>query len=286
MGRIMPDKSKRWVAVLKTLHQSDKLNRCSEGAELLYRRLLEVCDDGGNYYAEPGLLLGYVFAHRMSKGLTLEAVKSRLDELIAVGLVSIYDGGLLHISNYYTRLRADGHGTDVRFTPPGSISSPVPESDRIPTGARSVSTDSDSDKTRQDLDKRTGATGPEPVTPPVRKGRKFSDEERAAVRGAVQAFAVIYHEVNGAWPSWYAPDSRRWPEPKIANAALWFHGLPPDKSRSTLRAVLAGEFYATPPANLAEFRVMFDRLTDANRKGQKQQAKPVASKYDQYRSNP
>jgi hypothetical protein len=39
-------KSRRWVAVLRTLHQSAKLNAVSEGAENLFRRLLEVCDDG------------------------------------------------------------------------------------------------------------------------------------------------------------------------------------------------------------------------------------------------
>ena len=138
----MAEKSRNWKAVLDTLHQSDRLNRVSEGAEVLYRRLLEVCDNGGNYFADPGLVLGYVFAHRMSMGLTPKDILDRTQELVTVGLVDVYaEGKLLHISRYYTRLRSDGHGADIRFASFPGNPGPTPDSDRTPPGVHPVSTD-------------------------------------------------------------------------------------------------------------------------------------------------
>lgn len=112
----MSDKSTRWVAVRRTLYQSEKLNAVSEGAEVLYRRLLEVCDDGGNYYGEPGLVLGYAFAHRLAAGtVDIAEMSRRLTELATVGLVVIYNGGkLLHIVNHFSRMRTDV-APDIRF---------------------------------------------------------------------------------------------------------------------------------------------------------------------------
>lgn len=136
--------------------------------------------------------------------------------------------------------------------------------------------------------KEVGASG-EPDAPavaPKRRGRQFSEPERAAVRAWVKLFADCYREVNNRWPTGYEPDSTRWPEPKVANAALALHksGIGVN-GKAKLLAVLRGEFYATPPANLAEFKAQYDRLTDANRKDAKRgQPAPVKSKYDQYRT--
>jgi hypothetical protein len=111
-----------------------------------------------------------------------------------------------------------------------------------------------------------GSGEPQPPAPKA-KGRKFSDEDRAAVRAWVKLFADCYREVNKAWPTGYEPDSTRWPHPKVVAAALWFSTRTvTERVRVKLLAVLRGEFYASPPANLAEFRVMYDRLTDACRK--------------------
>jgi hypothetical protein len=114
----MIERSKRWVAVLRTLHQSDKINAVSEGAELLYRRLLEVVDDNGNYYAEPGLILGYIFAHRMANNqLTTNEMAARVQELATAELVQFYaDGRLLHVVDHFTKLRSDVT-PDIRFDP-------------------------------------------------------------------------------------------------------------------------------------------------------------------------
>lgn len=137
----MAEKSRNWKAVLDTLHQSDRLNRVSEGAEVLYRRLLEVCDNGGNYFADPALLLGYVFAHRMSMGLTPKDMLDRTEELVRVGLVEVYaEGKLLHISRHYTRLRSDGHGADIRFASFPGKTDTRPDSDRTPPGVHPAST--------------------------------------------------------------------------------------------------------------------------------------------------
>jgi hypothetical protein len=118
------------VAVLKSLHQSKKLNRVSEKAEILYRRLLEVVDDQGNYYASPGLILGYVFAHRMDSGAAdVDDIKSRRQELLDERLVALYgEDEYLHIVNHYTKFRADRKTADVRFpSHPKDIDDPPTE---------------------------------------------------------------------------------------------------------------------------------------------------------------
>ena len=106
------------------------------------------------------------------------------------------------------------------------------------------------------------------------------------MRTWTRLFADCYREVNKTWPTGYDPESKRFPEPKVAQAALWFERniTASDAPRARLLAALRGEFYATPPANLAEFRVQYDRLTNTNRKGRKAQPKPVKSKYDQWRT--
>jgi hypothetical protein len=157
----MPEKSRNWVAVLNTLHQSDRLNRVSEGAELLYRRLLEVVDNGGNYFADPSLLLGYIFAHRMSSGLTPKDMMDRMQELVRVGLLEVYqDGKLLHISRYYTRLRSDGHGADIRFASFSGKPRPIPDSDRTPPGIHPASTESEIDSESEESQKRDRTSAP------------------------------------------------------------------------------------------------------------------------------
>ena len=147
----MPEKSKRWVAVLRTLHQSRKLNKVSEGAELLYRRLLEVVDDNGNYDADPALILGQALARRMAQGLTVKTTGDRLKELVKEELVWLYRGDeLLHISNHYTKLRADGHGAIVLYDSPTPEELALP---RTPNGDQEVTKgvpQTRLDQTRQD----------------------------------------------------------------------------------------------------------------------------------------
>lgn len=141
--------TQRWVAVLKTLYQSRKLNRVSESAEVLYRRLLEVVDDNGNYYSDPNLILGYVFAHRMSTGLTAKQIKDRLDELKREKLVAIDDEqGILHIVNHFTRFRSDRKTADIRFPEPNIDSAARGRNE----GGPNRLDETRQDKTRQDPD--------------------------------------------------------------------------------------------------------------------------------------
>jgi hypothetical protein len=183
----MNGKSQIWVAVLRTLHQSTKLNSVSVGAEVLYRRLLEVCDDGGNYFSDPALILAYVFGHRLaSHTATIEDVTAWRGEIVTAELINLYDGGkCLHICNHYTKFRSDRKGSDIRFTQyvpdaERSRDATVPDSGR----ARDVSVPTDKtrlDETRRD-ETRVGASGSEPPTPPpenqppVPRPRTFAQE--------------------------------------------------------------------------------------------------------------
>jgi len=193
----MAEKSRNWVAVLNTLHQSDRLNRVSEGAELLYRRLLEVVDNGGNYFADPSLLLGYIFAHRMSSGLTPKDMMDRTQELVRVGLLDVYaDGKLLHISRYYTRLRSDGHGADIRFAAFVAGNSHRPDSDRTPPGVHPASTESEIeiDSEREESEKRRKKSAPTSSDAPASESSTTSPDSRTFAQQCVDRALVSYEK--------------------------------------------------------------------------------------------
>ena len=270
----MPEKSRNWVAVLNTLHQSDRLNRVSEGAELLYRRLLEVVDNGGNYFADPSLLLGYIFAHRMSTGLTPKDMMDRMQELVGVGLLDVYaDGKLLHISRYYTRLRSDGHGSDIRFASFPGKPNPAPDSDRTPPGVHPVSTeseiDSESEERERQKRKRPCADDSESSAPGKRK-RRYSDEERKKIDKNVCWFYARYLKAVGSH-SPQEPKPGRFPHPADARAALKLSGLleqhKPDRIDAMLKDWLAGKYLSVPGDTLASFVSCFGKLLNpASRK--------------------
>lgn len=69
--------------------ESKKIERLSARAETLYYRLLTKTDDFGNFYGEPSRLNSACFP--LNKKLKNQAVKEWRDELIAVGLIVLYE---------------------------------------------------------------------------------------------------------------------------------------------------------------------------------------------------
>ena len=74
---------------------SRKVNSVSEGAENLYYRLNVCADDFGRYHADAEIIKGQVYTKRK---ISLLTIKSRLDELNAIGLIKFYaDDGEIYL---------------------------------------------------------------------------------------------------------------------------------------------------------------------------------------------
>lgn len=104
---------------------------------------------------------------------------------------------------------------------------------------------------------------------PKRRKRPLTDQEKVEIRAWTGLYADCFREVNGMWPAGYDPESTRFPEPRLAQAALWLkrHVQPGDVKADLLEA-LRGGIYAKPPGDLAEFAVMIkrNRFVKASRK--------------------
>jgi len=107
--------------LLKSYPDSDKINAVSEGAEVLYVRLLAQSDDAGRYYGEPSFVLGKLFTARMASGsLTAAEIESRILELEQVGLIRRYISGqvrYLELIGAFKTVRNDRSGV-IRFPEP------------------------------------------------------------------------------------------------------------------------------------------------------------------------
>ncbi len=108
--------------LLKSYPDSDKINAVSEGAEVLFVRLIAQSDDAGRYYGEPKFVLAKLFTSRMASGqLTVKKIEDRIKELEAVGLVERYEvGGVRYIQlvKAFKTVRKE-RGPKLRFPVPG-----------------------------------------------------------------------------------------------------------------------------------------------------------------------
>lgn len=104
--------------LLKSYPDSEKINAVSEGAEVLYIRLLAQADDDDNYFGDPAMVLGKLFTQRMCAGqLKVDDISDRISELSKVELIATYSAGgkqYIHIINRKNNLRSDG-AIDIRF---------------------------------------------------------------------------------------------------------------------------------------------------------------------------
>jgi len=87
----MGTRNESYNPLLKSYVDSEKVNAVSEGAENLYVRLIAQSDDEGRYSADPQWVLAKLYTHRMFKGLKVEEIASRIDELWQVDLIRLYE---------------------------------------------------------------------------------------------------------------------------------------------------------------------------------------------------
>lgn len=103
--------SNKFNPLLKTYPESRKINSVSEGAEVLYVRLLAASDDAGRYYGDAGWVLSKLFTARALAGqLDKSTVESRLCELESCGLIARYHVGsetFLELIGVMKSLRSD-----------------------------------------------------------------------------------------------------------------------------------------------------------------------------------
>lgn len=106
-----PQKRESYNPLLKSYPDSEKINAVSEGAEILYVRLIAQSDDRGRYWGDPQIILAKLFTHRMAAGqLTVRDITNRLIELVQADLIQFYTAGgkqYLQMLNVVKRLRAD-----------------------------------------------------------------------------------------------------------------------------------------------------------------------------------
>jgi hypothetical protein len=97
--------------LLKAYPDSERINSVSEGAEVLYTRLIAKTDDAGRYWANPRLVVGKLFSHRWAAGEVDETmIETRIAELESVGLIKLYevDGrSFLEMVNAFKTFRSD-----------------------------------------------------------------------------------------------------------------------------------------------------------------------------------
>ncbi len=86
--------SKKFNALLKSYPDSRKINSVSEGAEVLYVRLIARADDEGRFHGDPEWIGSKLFTSRMLSGqIDRDEIERRLVELERVGLVKRYQIG-------------------------------------------------------------------------------------------------------------------------------------------------------------------------------------------------
>lgn len=87
----MNTRNESYNPLLKSYVDSEKINAVTEGAENLYVRLIAQSDDEGRYSADPNWVLAKLYTHRMFKGLKVDDVAARIEELWSVDLIRLYE---------------------------------------------------------------------------------------------------------------------------------------------------------------------------------------------------
>jgi len=173
--------------LLKSYPDSEKVNRCSIGAEMLYVRLIAASDDGARYWGEPGIVLARLLTLRMVDGTaTLAMVTKWIQELVTFNLVTLYESEgrrFLLMVDVFKTLRKD--------VPP-SYSFPDPSKCKPiqsgPDAARNVTGDEciESDDVPADPDQTQTQTRPDPFS------SSASPKDSGLVKAATAWLETIY----------------------------------------------------------------------------------------------
>ena len=155
-------RTRQYAAVLHSSLDSRLLNAVSEGAELLYRRLLHAVDDYGCYLGDPVSIRRFVFGHRqkvstgrISRWLTELATQPEWADRPLLVLYEVKSQKLLQICKFFNPM-------DSKYKPQSLYPPPVSEttghasrdSVRNPSGA----VRNQYDNQNQDQDQRPGPT--------------------------------------------------------------------------------------------------------------------------------
>jgi len=102
---------KNYNPLLKSYPDSVLINSVSEGAEVLYVRLIAQSDDAGRYWGCPKLVAAKLFSHRFAnEEVSVKEIGARITELNSVGLVRLYavnNQRYLVMVDVYKQLRKD-----------------------------------------------------------------------------------------------------------------------------------------------------------------------------------
>jgi hypothetical protein len=143
-----------YVQLLRFYPDSEKINAVSEGAEVLYLRLIAASDDCGRYSGESRWILAKLFTARMITGEVMaEKIEGRLVELENVGLIRRYevDGKrYLELLNLFRMNRSDVKPVLVFPAPESTSEQPRIDSETEPeTDTLQNRNESDTDAGRE-----------------------------------------------------------------------------------------------------------------------------------------
>lgn len=125
-----------WVPLRCSYTDSKKINAVSDGAEILYLRLIAQCDDNCNFDGNPTLILCKLYAERAKNGqVSKRKIEKRIAELTKIELIRHYDNGgesYIHLINCLKCARKDCK-KDVRFPVCDSVNADLPDAPRNET---------------------------------------------------------------------------------------------------------------------------------------------------------
>jgi hypothetical protein len=184
--------------LLKSYPDSDSINAVSEGAEVLYVRLIAATDDASHYYGDPYWILSRLFTARMITGqLTTDDIAGRLRELAQVGLLRIYavrNVEYLELVNCFKKVRGDVK-PDIRFPAPPQEGGDSGVVSAQPTAIEDSRAEFDTDTARI----RNGfvpSTRPNPTQP---KPNNQPNRARGSVFGKITADDLRDDDRLAAW---------------------------------------------------------------------------------------
>lgn len=158
----MAERREAYNPLLKSYPDSDKVNAVSEGAEVLYLRLLAQSDDAGRYYGEASWILAKLFTARMiAKELTHSDINQRLSELENVGLLHRYQaagGTYLELLGVFKTLRSD---VKPKYLFPQPLTAHVTDAGRIRNDDGPLEPDPEQDQEQEQEPYSAGGAGGE-----------------------------------------------------------------------------------------------------------------------------
>lgn len=198
----MATRREAYNPLLKSYPDSEKVNAVTIGAETLFTRLIARCDDHSHYYADPHMVLGKLYTHRMCNGeVKVEDIAGWLKELAAVELITTYEVDsrrYLEVVNCKKSLRGDVL-PDVQFPDPPGEETSIPDEatpDVAVTHAGRTRAESVTDTGRV-RDENVSPTQPNPTQPIYAPGPDADGPKPAQATSDLQGFDRFWSQYRG-----------------------------------------------------------------------------------------